>query len=169
MKQRRRIYYSSEQRNLMWDSEIVYGNANLEIALDPDFALLFSRASSASADIADFNEAEQAKLYIAVRAALQFAQAQWWLWQSGSLPNELWEIRSRWAKNFIESPVINSIWQAELKQHIFSERFAVRGLQRYAQCAFPTICANTLNNLACTDGQRNARVTLICQVSIIWH
>ena len=109
--------------NGAWDSEVVYGNANVEIARDPDFALLISRASSASADIADFNEAEQAKLYIAVRAALQFAQAQWWLWQSGSLPNELWEIRSRWAKNFIESPVINSIWQAELKQHIFSERF----------------------------------------------
>ncbi len=62
--------------NGAWDSEVVYGNANLEIALDPDFALLFTRASSASADIADFNEAEQAKLYVAVRAALQFAQSQ---------------------------------------------------------------------------------------------
>ena len=110
--------------NGAWDSEIIYGNSNLEVARDPEFALLFSRASSASADIADFNETEQAQLYYGVRCALQFAQAQWWLWQSGSLPNELWEVRSRWAKNFIESPVINSIWQAELKQHIFSERFA---------------------------------------------
>ena len=44
--------------NGAWDSEVVYGNANFEAARDPDFTLLFSRASSASADIADFSEAE---------------------------------------------------------------------------------------------------------------
>ena len=121
--------------NGAWDSEIVYGNANYEIALDPDFALLYSRASSASADIADFTEAEQAQLYFAVRSALQFAQAQWWLWQSGSLPDELWEMRRLWAKNFIASPVMSTIWQAELKQHIFADKFAedIQSGERHGQ------------------------------------
>jgi len=107
-----------------WDSEVIYGHVNYEIGLNPDNALFLSRASDPGAKVSDFNEAEMAQLYFLVRGALQFAQAQWWLWRSGSLPNELWQMRRRWAKIFIDSPVINPIWRAELEQHIFSEEFA---------------------------------------------
>ncbi len=110
--------------NAAWDSEVTYGSANMDIARDPQFAPLFAKASSASAKLSDFENTEIDQLYFMVRGALQYAQAQWWLWRSGSLPDELWEFRRRWAKNFVEAPVINSIWQAELEQHIFSTRFA---------------------------------------------
>lgn len=110
--------------NASWDSEVIYGNANFELSRDPEFALMYGKACSADANVDDFNETETAQLYFAVRSALQYAQAQWWLWRSGSLPDELWEFRSRWAKNFVEAPVINAIWQAELEQHIFSTQFA---------------------------------------------
>jgi hypothetical protein len=109
--------------NAAWDLEVVYGNANVDTARDPIFAALFARANDAHANIADFTEAETAQLYFAVRSALQFAQAQWWLWKNGSLPDELWAYRSRWARNFIEAPVIKTIWQAELQQHVFAEQF----------------------------------------------
>ena len=48
---------------------------------------------------------------------------------------ELWQMRRQWAKNFIESPVINPIWHAELEQHIFSERFAedIQAAERHGE------------------------------------
>ena len=121
--------------NASWDSEVIYGHVNYEHAHNPDFALLLRRVSDPDAKIDDFNETETAQIYLVVRGALQFAQAQWWLWRSGSLPNELWQMRRRWAKNFIESPVINPIWQAELEQHIFSEKFAedIQATERHGE------------------------------------
>ncbi len=118
-----------------WDSEVLYGQINYELGLNPDIALLVSRASDPGVKIDDFNETEMAQLYLVVRGALQFAQAQWWLWRSGSLPNELWQMRRKWAKNFIESPVINPIWHAELEQHIFSEKFAedIQAAERHGE------------------------------------
>ena len=118
-----RLNTKAIKANASWDSEVIYGNANLELSRDPEVALLVSRANNISASASDFNETEMAQLYFSVRSALQFAQAQWWLWRSGNLPDELWEYRSRWARNFVESPVMNAIWQAELEQHIFSAQF----------------------------------------------
>ncbi len=109
--------------NAAWDSEVTYANANLDVARDPDYALLFNRASRAESKPEEFTDTEAAQLYFGVRSALQIAQAQWWLWRSGILPNELWDYRRRWARLFVEAPVLNPIWQAELEQHIFSEQF----------------------------------------------
>ena len=110
--------------NAAWDSEVTYGLGNGELSRDPASALLFSRAMQPDARLSDFNETERAQIYFFVRGVLQYAQAQWWLWQDGNLPDELWAFRSRWARNFIEAPLINEIWRAELEQHIFSTRFA---------------------------------------------
>ena len=118
-----RLNTKALKANASWDSEVIYGNSNHDIGRDPDYALLLSRANNVGASPSDFNEAETAQLYFAVRCALQFAQAQWWLWRNGNLPDELWAYRSRWARNFVEAPVINAIWQDELEQHIFSEEF----------------------------------------------
>ena len=109
--------------NAAWDSEIAFSNANLAIARDPLFALLMNKASRVDLKPEDFTETETAQLYFIVRAALQIAQAQWWLWRSGNLPDELWDYRRRWARLFVDAPVLNPIWQAELEQHIFSEDF----------------------------------------------
>jgi hypothetical protein len=57
-------------------------------ARSPENALLFSRLASDTAQMSDFSEAEAAQLYFVVRAALQYAQAQWWLWKGGSLPGK---------------------------------------------------------------------------------
>ena len=109
--------------NAAWDSEVTYGNHNVGIARDPAYALLLNRASAAHARPEDFTESETAQLYFGVRSALQLAQAQWWLWRNGNLPNELWEYRRRWARLFVEAPVLKPIWEAEREQNIFAEEF----------------------------------------------
>ena len=118
-----RMNTNTLRANAAWDSEIAFANANLDIALHPQFALLFTKASGASAKPEDLTDAESAQLYFAVRCALQIAQAQWWLWRSGNLPDELWAYRRRWARNFVEAPGLDPIWKSELEQHVFHEQF----------------------------------------------
>jgi len=126
--------------NAAWDSEVTYGSANLENSRNPAYALLLNGAMNPTASMSDFSETEQAQLYFFVRGALQYAQAQWWLWRDGSLPDELWAFRSRWARNFVEAPVINEIWQADLKQHIFSARFVedILGTEKQGELTMAT-------------------------------
>ena len=88
-----RLNTKALKANAAWDSEVIYGNANLDMARDSEFALLISRASSASARVSDFSETETAQLYFSVRSALQFAQAQWWLWRNGDLPVSARDLR----------------------------------------------------------------------------
>jgi hypothetical protein len=106
-----------------WDSEVTFAHTNMETARNSQFAALAPKINNVDATIEDFSEAEVGQLYFAVRGSLQFAQAQWWLWKSGNLPDELWEYRSKWAKNFISAPVINAVWQTEVEQHIFAQGF----------------------------------------------
>ena len=73
--------------------------------------------------IEDFDEAEVAQIYFVVRGVMQLAQAQWWLWKSGNLPDELWAYRRLWAKNYISAPVAIAVWQTERGQHIFAKDF----------------------------------------------
>lgn len=109
--------------NASWNSEIIYANANIDIARDPEFVEMYNRACALNAKPSDFTEVEKAQINFAVRSSLRHTQAQWWLWKSGSLPNELWEIRCRWAKSFVKAPMINAIWKTDIEQHIFSDQF----------------------------------------------
>jgi hypothetical protein len=106
-----------------WDAETVWATGNLEAARHPEHALLMSRASSVTGKLDDFNETEIAQLYLIFRGCLQIAQAQWWLWKGGSLPDEIWKMRRIWAANFIQPPVLNSIWQTELDQYVLNTEF----------------------------------------------
>ena len=106
-----------------WDAEVIWGKSNFEAAHNPESAILMSRGSSENASESDFSETEIAQLYLLVRGCFQVTQAQWWLWKGGSLPDEVWEMRKTWAANFIQAPVVNSIWQGELKQFILTDEF----------------------------------------------
>ena len=118
-----RMNTTTLKANAAWDSEMAFAKTNLDIGLHPLVALLVNKASRADSKLEDFTETETAQLYFLVRCALQIAQAQWWLWRSGNLSDELWDYRRRWARNFVEAPVLNPIWKAELEQHVFSEQF----------------------------------------------
>ena len=109
--------------NAAWDSEIAYGNANLEWAHDRDNSHLSAKMMSIEAKIDDFDEAEIAQMYFIVRGVMQLAQAQWWLWKSGNLPDELWAYRRLWAKNYTSAAVVASVWETERSQHIFAREF----------------------------------------------
>ena len=69
--------------------------------------------------MSDFNATEQSQLQFSVRGAMQYFQAQWSLWKEG----EIWERRRKFARGFIELPVVSEIWDLEVQQHIIAEEF----------------------------------------------
>jgi len=109
--------------NAAWDAEVLWGAANLRMGENGQVALLTQRATAADAKLEDFSEEERATIYFLVRATLQYAQAQWWLWREGNLPDEIWSMRRRWARNYINAPLVKAVWNDEIKQYILTEEF----------------------------------------------
>ena len=109
--------------NAAWDAEVLWGEANVSIGEKSEVALLVHRAAAADAKAEDFSEEERAAIYFLIRGALQYAQAQWWLWKEGNLPDEIWTMRRRWARNYINAPLMNAVWNDEIKQYILTEDF----------------------------------------------
>ena len=107
--------------NAAWNAETIFGEANLSIAQDPEFARLMGRSYDPEAKISDFNETELVQLHFGVRATMQYMQAQWFLWKHGDLPDEIWQYRRRWARAYIELPVPGAIWKLEAEQHVIAE------------------------------------------------
>lgn len=65
----------------------------------------------------DFTSEEHAQIFFVVRAVLQRYQAQWALWQEGSLSDDMWQNRRAWAKAFISLPVPAKLWENEKLQN----------------------------------------------------
>jgi hypothetical protein len=109
--------------NAAWDAEVLWGASNVGIGEKGEVALLTHRAAAADAKLDDFSEEERAMIYFLVRGALQYAQAQWWLWREGNLPDEIWNMRRKWARNYINAPLANIVWKDDIKQYILNEDF----------------------------------------------
>ena len=113
----------SLKANAIWNAETIFGEINYSHASNPAFADLLNRALDPDANPSDFTPTEISQLQFTVRGAMQYFQAQWSLWNEGVLPDELWERRKRFARGFIELPVLSSLWAAEIEQDIIAEGF----------------------------------------------
>ena len=109
--------------NAAWDAEVLWGAANIAVGEKPEVALLVHRASAADAKLEDFSEEERALFYFVVRGVLQYAQAQWWLWKEGNLPDDIWYMRRKWARNYINAPLMRAVWEDDIRQYILNEEF----------------------------------------------
>ena len=109
--------------NAIWNAETVFGHQNYAHSRDPAMASLLSKAFSPSSKVEDFSEVELSQLQFYVRGVLQYQQAQWSLWQEGTLPTEICDRRRKWVSSYVDIPVINAIWRLELDQYIVSDGF----------------------------------------------
>ncbi len=71
----------------------------------------------------DLSPAEFGQLLVLNRAVFQKYQAQWFLWDAGHLPDEIWQLRRAWAKSFVSLPVPGRVWEREIEQHQFTDGF----------------------------------------------
>ena len=74
------------------------------------------RGLDADTDPDDLTPAEFAQFYFVCRSVLYKYEAQWFLWSEGSLSNEMWQNRRRWAKAFVSLPVAGRVWEMEMDQ-----------------------------------------------------
>ncbi len=107
----------------VWNSELAFSEMNQAIALNPQFADVGMRGYRADASPEDFTEAEWGQLFFIARACMQKSQAQWFLWKQGDLPEELWQMRRRWAKTFISTSTYSPFWELEREQHVYLREF----------------------------------------------
>ena len=121
--QQTRSNASALRANALWNAEIAFGQINYAHGHDPAMSVLMSRAYAPGAKASDFSETELSQLHFVVRGAIQNLQAQWYLWKEGSLPDDVWDRRRYFARSFIELPLIHSIWQSELEQHVIADEF----------------------------------------------
>ncbi len=105
-----------------WNAEVVFGQNNNEISRDPAFCALWARASKSDADTSEFTEGELMQVFFGVRAVLQYAQAQWFLWRDGSLPEEIWDLRRHGIRAALELPVFRYCWEKEIEQQLMDPR-----------------------------------------------
>jgi len=109
--------------NAAWDAEVLWGASNIALGEKAEVALLVHRAAAAEARLEDFSDEEKARIYFMVRGVLQYAQAQWWLWKEGNLPNEIWYMRRKWARNYVNTPIFRAVWEDDIRQYILTEEF----------------------------------------------
>lgn len=114
---------SSVRSSAAWNSDVAFAEMNEELSQNPQLAELCMRALNADAIPEDFTPSEWAQLFYVSRACLQKTQAQWYLWTEGSLPDDLWQNRQKWAKAFVSLPVIAQFWEIERDQHVYVSAF----------------------------------------------
>lgn len=113
----------SVRSGAVWDSELAFGELNNEISQNPQLAELCMRALREGTRSEDLAPEEWAQVFYMVRACLQRAQAQWFLWKQGDLPDDLWQMRRRWAKAYVSIPLVGEVWEVERRQHVYMPAF----------------------------------------------
>ncbi len=113
----------SVQTAAAWNADVSLAELNEGLSHSPQLSELTMRALDPKTQPEDLTPAEFAQFMLVSRSVLQKYQAQWWLWKRGSLSDEMWQLRRRWAKAFISLPVPGDIWQRESNQHQFANGF----------------------------------------------
>jgi hypothetical protein len=76
-----------------------------------------------------------------VLSTLQLVQAQYFMWREGSLPDEVWEYRSIWARRFVLLPVIRALWDETKGEYLLSNSFTdyVESIQAQTVAKMPAV------------------------------
>ena len=106
-----------------WDSEIAFAQRNDRIARDPFAGELLSRAFDPDTDINSFSDTERLLVFADTLSILQTVQAQYFVWKSGNLPDEIWDYRSLWIRSYILLPVIEVHWENIKSENFMAQSF----------------------------------------------
>jgi len=106
-----------------WNSTVALAELCEVIANNPQLSELNMRCHSPDTNPDDLTPAEFSQYFFVVRSVLYKYEAQWYLWAEGSLSDEMWQNRRRWAKAFISQPVPRRVWEMEMEQHQYTSKF----------------------------------------------
>lgn len=106
-----------------WNATVTLGELCEGLSHNRELSTLVLRASSEEARPEDLSEEEIAQYFTFFRSVFFKYEAQWYLWRDGTLSNEMWQIRRRWAKSFVSLPVPARMWEIEKGQHQYAPGF----------------------------------------------
>ena len=109
--------------NSAWNSTVALAELCEVIGNNPQMADLVMRAHDQNTNPEDLTATEFAQNHFIARSVLYKYEAQWYLWREGSLSDEMWQNRRRWAKSYVSLPVGARVWALEKLQHQYSEGF----------------------------------------------
>lgn len=125
-----------------WDAEVAWADRNETVAKDSAYADLVQRIFDPVGNLESFTKAERAQVFADTLSVLQRVQAQYFLWQAGVLPDEIWEYRSVWARRYISLPVVGTIWE-DLKSEDLLSRAFMNTIERIPESTLATLSIGT--------------------------
>lgn len=109
--------------NASWDAEFVFAQRNERLSRDPDALALIQKGMDPGTELDSLTELERSQLFLDSLSLLQTIQAQYFMWKSGSLPDEVWAYRSVWTKRYLLLPVPAYFWQTLRDDALLSREF----------------------------------------------
>ncbi len=109
--------------NSAWNSTVALAELCEVIGNNPQMAELVMKVHDKNTKPEDLTPEEFAQNFFIARSVLYKYEAQWFLWKEGSLSDEMWQNRRRWAKSYVSLPIGARVWELEKKQHQYTEGF----------------------------------------------
>ena len=123
-----------------WDAEIVFAHRNEKTSHDKEFSDLLQRAYDPAGNLNSWDQSERSQIMMDTLSCMQMVQAQYFLWREGSLPDDIWNYRSTWARRAVMLPVIGAFWLQFRSSDILSEPFMdyIDAIETQEPAPFPT-------------------------------
>jgi len=106
-----------------WNATVALGELCEGLSHNRELSTLILRASSEDFRPEDLSEEEISQYFLFFRSVFFKYEAQWYLWRDGTLSDEMWQTRRRWAKSFVSLPVPARMWEIEKEQHQYASGF----------------------------------------------
>jgi len=106
-----------------WNATTAFAELCEGISHNRELSALVFRATSDVTKPEDLTPDEFAQYFMFCRSVLFKYEAQYFLWKEGTLSDEMWQTRRKWARSFFSQPIPARIWEIEKEQHQYSSGF----------------------------------------------
>ena len=106
-----------------WNATVTLAELCEGLSHNRELSALIIGASDESARREDLTDDEFSQYFLFFRSLFFKYEAQWYLWREGTLTDEMWENRRKWAKTFVSLPVPAHAWAIEKQHHQYAEGF----------------------------------------------
>jgi len=96
------------------DADSCWATINMDMSADTERASLIVRIGP-GVSLEDFEPDEQFRLHMWTRGLLQQFQSEYYVWKSGSLPDDVFERSLLWCRGYIDSPVVDQLFGIEIE------------------------------------------------------
>ena len=107
----------------LWDTSVALGELCEGLSHDAALSELVVRGVDEGVQAEDLTAEEFAQYFLFFRSVMFKYEAQWYLWKAGTLSDEMWQNRRRWARSFVSHPLPARVWALEKEQHQYAEGF----------------------------------------------